>query len=134
MPFLESSAQLKINFFCNYKQQFYRINSPSWCSIDNMSEVIIACYECGKGGNVLKLCECQANAAEVCGVCDVKLTKGRFELEQWQWKDEKERRCKQYSQKMEDEIKSIVIGIAEEKIPDEDLFKQPPLNEECPIC
>jgi hypothetical protein len=77
--------------------------------------------------------ECQANAAKVCGVCDVKLTKGRFELEQWQWKDEKERRCKQCSQKMEDEIKSIVIGIAEEKIPNEDLFKQLPLNEERPI-
>ena len=74
---------------------------------------------------------------KICFACIQTLPKERFSKKQWQLK--KQRRCKDcIADKREVTLgEAPNDGVADEgasRWTDEDLFKQPPPKEECPIC
>ena len=84
------------------------------------------CAACGKGGDDLKVCE----ACEQVKYCNGACKKAH-------WKKHK-KQCRKSAAKNRDDARIIIDALSEEMnrmvISDDELFKDPPPKEECPIC
>ena len=74
---------------------------------------------------------------KICAACSQELPKEKISKKQWQLKSQ--RRCKECIAENRDvhnvEVPNEAHACADgEGASDEDLFKEPPPNEECPIC